>query len=491
MKLKFVFISVLLGCLLSGQAVSDKDIKKVEALLDSSYAKTLIVDMKSSSLFAKQALIISKEKGYKQGEAWSNFYLAQGLFELLAYKPALIYLSYAEEVNKEVKDQYLTYEIHRVRSRVFGSMELLDSSIKEQKKGLEVVSQINKNENEKNYLRSLVYENLATTYSKLKNQPLFHYYLEKNKVLLEKQDPAFVYNNLISLYTMLGTYYTDEGQYKEAELFFDKAKQMAVQYKYPYISFTYRKWGDLEVRKKNPKSALEFYEKALAILNKTNFRREVPVVYKQMRPAYLLLNDAENAEKVRIKALELENELKTEQMKASSSAVEEILQQEKEKNLENNWKNYRWIVFIAAFLIIGIAIIFYRYYVKKQQLIKINEEALMDKEQKIDFLSNKINDSFNEVVRLAKSNSPEFFTRFQEIYPDIVQSLLKINPKLRVSELTLAAYIYLGFNTKDIAACTFRTLSTIRNRKHNLRTKLSISIEESTELWFKNLAKKN
>jgi len=134
-------------------------------------------------------------------------------------------------------------------------------------------------------------------------------------------------------------------------------------------------------------------------------------------------------------------------------------------------------------------VIFRRYNIKKQRLIKIKEEALMDKEQEIDFLSNKINDSFNEVIQLAKTNSPEFFTRFKEIYPEIVESLLEINPKLRVSELTLAAYIYLGFNTKDIAAYTFRTLSTIRNRKHNLRSKLNIPIEESTELWFKNLLK--
>lgn len=491
MRLKIGLVFILFFCLLNAQAPLEQDIKKVEALLDSSYAKTLVVDMKKSSLFAKEALRISKEKRYKKGEAWSNFYLAQGLFELWAYQPSLKYLSYAEEVNKEVKDQYLTYEIHRVRSRVFGSMELLRSSIREQEKGLEVVAQIDKNENEKNYLRSLAYENLAISCSKLKNQKSFYHYLKKNKEILEKHDPGFVYTNLISLYTMLGAYFTDDGQYQQAELFFNKAKQVAEQYKYPYISFTYRRWGDLEIKKMNAKSALEFYEKALKILTQTNFRSEIPVVYKQMRSAYLLLNDTANAEKVRIKALELENELKTEQLKASSSAVEEILQQENEKNQENNWKNYRWIVFIAVFFIIGIAVIFRRYNIKKQRLIKIKEEALMDKEQEIDFLSNKINDSFNEVIQLAKTNSPEFFTRFKEIYPEIVESLLEINPKLRVSELTLAAYIYLGFNTKDIAAYTFRTLSTIRNRKHNLRSKLNIPIEESTELWFKNIVNKS
>lgn len=97
------------------------------------------------------------------------------------------------------------------------------------------------------------------------------------------------------------------------------------------------------------------------------------------------------------------------------------------------------------------------------------------------------NECFEEIIKLAKSNSPEFLTRFREVYPDLVAVLLDINPKFRISELTLCAYIFLGFTTKDIAAYTFTSINTVKVRKYNLRKKLNIPAEMNTEMWFKHL----
>lgn len=135
MKNKLIIIILLFLFLgTAAQKPTEKDIRTVESLIDSAYEKHLIVETKSSTTFAKKALKISQEKGYKKGEAYGNFYLAQNLFALLAHKQALHYLAQAEIVNKTVNDKFLSFEIYRVRSRVYASMELLHASAREQEK---------------------------------------------------------------------------------------------------------------------------------------------------------------------------------------------------------------------------------------------------------------------------------------------------------------------------------------------------------------------
>ena len=84
-------------------------------------------------------------------------------------------------------------------------------------------------------------------------------------------------------------------------------------------------------------------------------------------------------------------------------------------------------------------------------------------------LQEKANEYFEEITQLAKSNSPAFFARFQEIYPNFVSEILKAEPKFRVSELTLCAFIYLGFKTKEIVEYTSTSIYTVKSRKTNLK----------------------
>lgn len=154
-------------------------------------------------------------------------------------------------------------------------------------------------------------------------------------------------------------------------------------------------------------------------------------------------------------------------------------------------KNILFFIFIVIIIIIlflGIKIIKNQHQRKKiQELIQLKENIIYEREEETQELKQKVNESFDEVIRLAKTNSSEFFTRFREVYPEVVIKLLEIYPKFRVSEITLCAYIYLGFNSKDIALYTFKSVNTVRSRKYNLRKKLNISPEENMELWLKSL----
>lgn len=298
MKIFYILLILFLPFAIQGQKPSDKDITEVETLLDSAFAKTTIVDMKSSALFAQKALKKSKETNYIKGEAWSNFFLAQALFELMAYKQSLDILQKAESINKNIKDHFLTFEILRVRGRVYGSMQLIDAANREQKKGLRVVPLIQKSEKDKAFLTSLAYENLAVNYTKLAKIDSLYYYLEKNEKILKNLDPSLVYPNLITLYGMLGIYYSDKNDFDKSENYFKKSESIAKQYNFPYISFTYRYWGDMELNRNQPKAALPYFEKSLDILNKTNFRNEIPYVYNKLALTYKELGDDKKSKRL-------------------------------------------------------------------------------------------------------------------------------------------------------------------------------------------------
>ncbi|MNV04851.1 Bacterial regulatory protein, luxR family [compost metagenome] len=97
-----------------------------------------------------------------------------------------------------------------------------------------------------------------------------------------------------------------------------------------------------------------------------------------------------------------------------------------------------------------------------------------------------MNESFSEIIELAKKNSPTFWARFQEVHPKFLKRMLCIDANFKSSELILCAYIYLGFSTKEIADYTFKATKTIENNRYNLRKKLGLAPEEDLILWLRN-----
>src|SRR5690606_31500421 len=134
------------------------------------------------------------------------------------YKQSLQYLQSAEILNEKIQDHFLSFEICRVRSRLYSSMYLLDAAIREQKKRLALIPTIERPLRDKKYLASLAYENLVVTFNNLSQKDSSFFYLQKNKALIENQESSFFSYNQITLYSMLGAYYTDVGNFSEAEL---------------------------------------------------------------------------------------------------------------------------------------------------------------------------------------------------------------------------------------------------------------------------------
>ena len=93
----------------------------------------------------------------------------------------------------------------------------------------------------------------------------------------------------------------------------------------------------------------------------------------------------------------------------------------------------------------------------------------------------------DEILTLAKENSPRLLNKFRLVDPDFFGKLSSIQPDLKNSELIFCIYLKLNLTTKEIATYTFVTPKAIQNRKNRLRKKLSIPSEVDIYKWFNDL----
>ena len=157
------------------------------------------------------------------------------------------------------------------------------------------------------------------------------------------------------------------------------------------------------------------------------------------------------------------------------------------KSLDEEKETSNKLLYILIISIILGLLSSYAFFVFHKKRISKKRNLLSKKEEETQELKQKLNYSFEEIIKLAKENHPNFYTRFQEVYPDFQRKILAINPSLQNSELVLLAYIYLNFETKEIADYTYKSPKTIQNRKHLLRKKLNISSSEDFYVWLKLL----
>lgn len=92
-----------------------------------------------------------------------------------------------------------------------------------------------------------------------------------------------------------------------------------------------------------------------------------------------------------------------------------------------------------------------------------------------------------EIVDLAKDNSPRLLNTCRSVFPSFFENLKLINPDLKKSELIFCVYLKLDFSTKEIAIYTFVTPKAIQNRKNRIRKKLNIASDVDIYKWFDEL----
>lgn len=93
----------------------------------------------------------------------------------------------------------------------------------------------------------------------------------------------------------------------------------------------------------------------------------------------------------------------------------------------------------------------------------------------------------DEIIALAKGNSPRLLNKFRLVHPDFFEKLAAIQTNLKNSEMIFCIYLKLNMSTKEIATYTFVTPKAIQNRKNRLRKKLSIPSDLDIYKWFNDI----
>lgn len=112
------------------------------------------------------------------------------------------------------------------------------------------------------------------------------------------------------------------------------------------------------------------------------------------------------------------------------------------------------------------------------------------KKEKTELNLEDLNQKFlaqDEIIALAKENSPRLLNKFRLAYPDFLDKISLIQSNLKNSELIFCIYLKLNLTTKEIATYIYVTPKAIQNRKNRLRKKLNIPSNLDIYKWFNDL----
>ncbi|WP_184160829.1 tetratricopeptide repeat protein [Chryseobacterium shigense] len=422
----------------------------------------------------------SKSIGYTKGAAYSSFQVGNLYNNMGNYKESLKYLDEALYYNKDLQIADLNAAVYTELGKNYSMLSLLQNAMESYGIAENWALKIPDPQKKEKAL-FYVYNCQAVSNEAAGN-------IKSSMLAAEK---AFgIKKDAISATRIAKNYILHTKDLAKAKKFLDLSHELL---KSDPLVTPYQKCVVLHAtglyynKNKEYNKATENYLQAIDIAKELNRPNDEKEIYKLLYQNY---KDAKE-ENARLLALEKYTTINDSIEDANKMLVEVPIRKIINEKQEKHKHDYRILLYsalILGFILLLSTFLFVRKLQKrKKKLLLEKERIIVEKEEETQELKQKVNESFDDLIQLAKNNSPEFFTRFREVYTDLINKLLKIDPKLRVSELTLCAYVYLGFNTKDIAQYTFRTISTVRNRKHNLRKKLNIPAEESTELWFKNL----
>ncbi|MBP2619617.1 hypothetical protein [Chryseobacterium jejuense] len=460
---------------------------------DTSYKDPL-----KSFIYSKRACLLAEKSGTSRQKAYAYYYMARNLIFMGKYHESYPFIRKGKGESAVKNDRFLTALFIELTSIYYSRLSMIPQEMQENKAALKLVDP-NKNAESKLFV-SRIYMWMADCYTENYKYDSAHLYIDKS-IQLAEEIPEYQYLSLNRMfrrkaysYFYKAQIYNREHKEKLALPFIDKAYHQAIAEQHTFIYPILEAYGDYYFLSKEYKKAISYYKKAID--NKKKYLYPCADINLKISHCYKEIRDISNEKKY----LKISSDQRRYDEKIIKKDIvrvtENLLKEEIEKRKADRNKSILIFASVIFLFLLILAYIFYKLKKKKNKIIE-NKNDLLEKtkydltvkEKTITTLQEKVNDSVSELILMAKNNSPEFWNRFQMIFPDFTGKMLKIDSKFKTSELTLSAYLYLGFTTKEISQYTFKSVKTIENNRHNFRKKINISSEEDLSLWIKEYIK--
>lgn len=405
---------------------------------------------------------IAEAIGYKDGKA--HCYINYALLNITAgnFKQAFFFLKKADLILQDTCNEMLKAILYKAYGELYTFIGLYHNALRDNGRALYYTKMI-RTQSVKNFLLPKEYGTRGEIFERNNQDSALIYYHKARKHL---NSP--LYDVMIAMYHL-----NKKNNKDSVSIYINDALAKTNNADKVIQSHTviYYLVGNYYMSIKDYPKAEQLYTKALEInlATKSASSAYLSGTYKALAELYKETGNSDKKDFYLEKYIQSEDKLSNDRNAAINIATEKILADIKKSEHIRETKNY---IFIAVFISSLIAVIIFFY--KRIKSLKDKKQILKDKTNKLQLQIN--NQTFSEVINLAKKNDSTFLTKFKELYPDFCSKLLVINPNLENSELIFCAMLKLNFTSKEISNYLCVQHDSVQRRKNRLRKRLSLPI---------------
>lgn len=442
----------------------DKLLEKAESLyLDESFDRALEI--------YRETEVLSQEKNYSKGLTLSYLGLSGVYFVKGKLDVSTSYLLKAKSESYASTDQKVAYTISFWEGLYHHSLGLYDDAINRYKDAIELAQKIEEEEERLNKVFA-AYVNIGDIYQLTKQTDSALYYYKS-----AYYSPTTNLSNKFTSALSISDLHIENNQLDSGRIYLEYAEQFSEEMNTNLSKALLEEIsGKYYLANEDFTSAINAFETAIDLNKKIN--RPRAILYKLLSEAYQKNGEAQTSNSYLIQYVSIRDSLE-EARKGNIRVPVMLAQVDGEKKAEKA-SSYLVLAFIGSGILVIAVLIWVYFFTKKQR-----KKSLKGKKENLQ-LKKKLNNAFEEVVELANANSPNFLSRFIEVYPEFYSELVNDYPDLTTADLKLCALMKLDFSTKEIAEMTFSSLRTVQNRKYKLRKKFGLTTEENLNQWIQN-----
>ncbi|MFP3597001.1 tetratricopeptide repeat protein [Chryseobacterium sp. SIMBA_029] len=433
-----------------------------------------------------EVILSSVKVGYPYGVASGYYGKAYIAHVNRDYSNSINFAKLSESENLKTEYSKLKTDNYHLLAQEYAELELNEEAIRYYRKMI-ISSKAIPDKIKSIYNENIAYNDLASIYHFNKNEDSAYYYTQKiYNNLHDHHDLDEKLNILLAKATAaLSLINKSKGEKDSADYYMNKSITQLPK-KFTNNSKTSNLFGHLA----SVYGSQAEFAKAKKYVDLYTENSEKNKILYDIKIAYKLnseISDETGSSRQAYKYLKKYVEVSDSINKIDKNNINKIFDkdiQEKKKRIkeEITYSRYLLIIIILIVLTLSCGAYFIKGYLKKKDNKKKN--IIVEKEVEIKNLESKVNAAFEEIISLAKSNSPNFLIRFREVHPSFCDKIIEIYPEIQNSELIFCAYIRLNFTTKEIANSIFVTPKTVQMRKYRLRKKLNIPSDIDIYMWM-------